>query len=126
MPKFSNRKRKFIKRYFRQLSVEELASQSGLTRDVVRSPIDEYSAGTPRGDQDFLSKLSNDKGLYSITLVQNSLLIWTAFFTLDSVFSYQSGPKHLKSLFRSLLRPLWGSDWNFVAAILFWTAYATH
>ncbi|MBW1824581.1 MAG: tetratricopeptide repeat protein [Deltaproteobacteria bacterium] len=51
MPEISNKKRKFIKRNYKQLSIEELARQTGLTPHVIRSLIDEYSTEIPGKDQ---------------------------------------------------------------------------
>ena len=47
MPEISNKKRKFIKRNFRQLSIVELARQTGLKPHVIRSVIDEYTTEIP-------------------------------------------------------------------------------
>ena len=51
MPKISNKKKKFIKRNFRQLSLEELSRKTGLKPNVIRSLIDEYSAEVVEKDQ---------------------------------------------------------------------------
>ena len=50
MPEISNKKRKFIKRNFKELPIEELARQTGLKPNVIRSLIDEYSAEIPGKD----------------------------------------------------------------------------
>ncbi len=60
MVNISNKKRKFIKRRFRQISIEELVRQTGLKPHVVRSLIDEYSAEVPRKDKPSV-KVINDK-----------------------------------------------------------------
>ena len=51
MPKISNKKRIFIKRNFRQLSIEELARQTSLKPNVIKSLIDDYSAEVVEKDQ---------------------------------------------------------------------------
>jgi len=61
MPEISNKKRKFIKRNFKQLSIEELARQTGLKPNVIRSLVDEYSAKMTGKDQHSLKKLTSDK-----------------------------------------------------------------
>ena len=44
MPEISKKKRKFIKRNFKRLSTDELARQTGLKPNVIRSLIEEYTA----------------------------------------------------------------------------------
>ena len=44
MPEISNKKNKFIKRNFERLSVEELASKTGLTHAAIKSIISEYTS----------------------------------------------------------------------------------
>ena len=70
MPEISNKNRKFIKRNFKRLSIEELVLKTGLKPDGIRSLIDEYSAEMPGNDQ---SAQENRAGI---------LLSWkTIFFT---------------------------------------------
>jgi hypothetical protein len=47
MPKISNKKRKFIKRNCKHLSIEELVDKTGLKPGAIRSFIDQYSAEMP-------------------------------------------------------------------------------
>ncbi len=51
MSKISNKKRKFIKRNFKRLSIEVLARETGLKPDVIKSLIDEYTVEMPGKDQ---------------------------------------------------------------------------
>jgi tetratricopeptide (TPR) repeat protein len=61
MTEISNKKRKFIKRTFKQLSIEELAQKTGLKPNVIRSLIEEYSAEMSGKDKYSSKKLINDK-----------------------------------------------------------------
>ena len=56
MPAISNKKKKFIKRNFKQLSIEELARQTGLRFHVIKLLIDEYTAEMSVKDQSVLIK----------------------------------------------------------------------
>jgi tetratricopeptide (TPR) repeat protein len=51
MSKISNKKKKFIKRNYKRLSIEELASQTGLKSHDVRSLIDDYDLQVAGEDQ---------------------------------------------------------------------------
>ena len=71
MPEISSKKKKFIKRNFRKLSLEELARQTGLTPQVIRPLIDEYSTKTPGKDQSAHIK----KSAYIVSSWKTILLI---------------------------------------------------
>ena len=62
MPEILNKKRKFIKRNFKQLSVEELAHNTGLTPTVVRLIIDEINGGMP--GKDHAAHITNRAGFF--------------------------------------------------------------
>ena len=58
MGEVSHKKRKFIKKNFKHLSLDELARRTGLRPKVIRSLIDEYSAEMPNKDQSARKKKS--------------------------------------------------------------------
>lgn len=70
MSKISNKKRKFIKRNFKDLSIEELARQTGLKPHAIRSLIDEYTVGITRKEHHPLNKLLNDKSSHKKRFIQ--------------------------------------------------------
>ena len=74
MPEISNKKRKFIKRNFKQLSIEELALKTGLKPHVIKSLIDEYSAEMPRKDK-YPVKMINDKVPFTKQSMQVIVLV---------------------------------------------------
>jgi len=51
MPEIPKKKRKFIKRNFKQLSIEELSRQTDLKPHVIRALIDEYRTKMAGKDQ---------------------------------------------------------------------------
>jgi tetratricopeptide (TPR) repeat protein len=51
MPEISNKKKKFIKKNFKRLSIEELTCQTGLRPNVINSLINEYSTRMPGKEQ---------------------------------------------------------------------------
>ncbi|MCK5256701.1 MAG: hypothetical protein KAQ81_11800, partial [Deltaproteobacteria bacterium] len=61
MSEISNKKRKFVKRNFKRLSIEELARETGLKPDVIKSLIDEYTVEMPGKDQ---SAQENRAGIF--------------------------------------------------------------
>ena len=70
MSKISNKKRKFIKRNLKQLSLEELARQTDLKPQVIRSLIDEYTVEMPRKGQVSSRKMINSKSFLMRRSVQ--------------------------------------------------------
>jgi len=60
MPDISSKNRKFIKRNFKDLPIEELARQTDLKPNVIRSLIDEYSAEIPGKDYYTSRKATTD------------------------------------------------------------------
>jgi len=63
MVAISNKKRKFIKKNFKHLSIEELARKTDLKPGAIRLLIDEYSAESLEKDQYSSPKPVGDKGL---------------------------------------------------------------
>lgn len=74
MTEISNKKKKFIKRNFKKLSINELARQTSLKPNVIKSLIDEYSAKTPGKDQSAHIKKSAYIVLSWKTIILTSLL----------------------------------------------------
>ena len=73
MPEISNKKRKFIKRNFKQLSIEELAHETGLKQSVIRSLVEQYNVEIRGKDRYSSVKLISDKD----SLTKQSIhMIW--------------------------------------------------
>ena len=83
MSKISNKKRKFIKRNFKQLSLEELAHKTGLNPKTVRSLIDEYNDETSKKNHiiskysNSISDLDNKRWFYVIRIVALAIFLLT-------------------------------------------------
>ena len=84
MPKISNKKKKFIKRNYKRLSIEELASQTGLRSHDIRSLIDDYDLQTAGQDQHRLANLPggtvNRRSRYApamVALFMLTILVYT-------------------------------------------------
>lgn len=60
MSEISNKKKKFIKRNFKRLSIEELSLKTGLKPNVIRSLINEYNVEVLEKDQCLSKKLMSD------------------------------------------------------------------
>ena len=56
MTEISNKKRKFIKRNFKHLSIEELSRKTGLKSNVIKSIIAPYRAEIKKEDQKWKSR----------------------------------------------------------------------
>ena len=85
MPKISNKKRKFIKKNFKQLSVEELTRQTGLKPNIIRSLINEYRIKMKRTEHSLSRKAiadnySDKKGfVYVLRIVALVIFLLTLF-----------------------------------------------
>ena len=80
MPEISNKKRKFINKNFKHLSIEELARKTGIKPHVIRSLIDEYSAHIPGEDQCVPSKpITNNAPNVKIKILFFSALLLCCF-----------------------------------------------
>ena len=83
MSEISRKKKKFIKKNFKKLSIEELARQTGLKPQVIRSLIDGYSAETSGKDQSDQIKT----GSLNFLSLKTILLIFL-FFTTGAITIY--------------------------------------
>ena len=70
MPKISNKKKKFVKKNFKQLSLEGLVREIGLKPKVIRSVVNEYSAEMIEREQTFSKKFFDDESLSTKQLMQ--------------------------------------------------------
>lgn len=73
MSKVSSKKKKFIKRNFKHLSIEELARQTGLKLQVVRSLVDHYKYELSIKYHSLPSKVISNKGPFTKRSMQ---LLW--------------------------------------------------
>ena len=100
MSEISNKKRKFIERTFKQLSIEELASKTGLKPQVIRSIINEYSTEMQGEDQS--AHIKNRVGIFlswKIILLTSLLLDGKRIGEGDKVeFEVENSGKGLKAV----------------------------
>ncbi len=106
MSELSNKKRKFIKRNFKQLSLEELSLKTGLKPNLIRPLIEEYRAETPEENQS--SHIENRTSIFpSWKAILVTFLIFAAVASIiyspslhgDFVFD----DKHIKYNYTSLI-----------------------
>ncbi|MBW1824292.1 MAG: hypothetical protein JRI87_06975, partial [Deltaproteobacteria bacterium] len=83
MSEISNKKRKFIKRNFKQLSIEELVLKTGLKPGVIRSLIDEYTVELPGKAQS-----AHIKHRSGISLSWKTILFTFLLFTAVAIIIY--------------------------------------
>ena len=76
MPEISNKKKKFIKRNFKLLSVEELTHHTGLKQTTVRSIINQYTAQLSGEDKDLLRDLIPNKSSLS-RRAKYTIVVWS-------------------------------------------------
>jgi tetratricopeptide (TPR) repeat protein len=83
MSGISNKKKKFIKRNFKYLSVEELSRKTGLKPAVISSLIDHYPPEMPGKDQS--AQVKKSAGIF---LPWKTILVTSLFFSVISIIIY--------------------------------------